>query len=101
MQENAGFLNVKLEDVWWDVGVAHGDEDHHRPDITCEHPKTHAKYVFDLVVWRERGARRVGREPGGGCSGVVEGVALPAGDVGMARRADVDGGHGGPGRLRR
>jgi hypothetical protein len=32
-------------------GAAYGDEDHRRPDITCEHPKTHAKYVFDLVVW--------------------------------------------------
>jgi hypothetical protein len=28
----------------------YGDEDHRRPDITCEHPTTHAKYVFDLVV---------------------------------------------------
>jgi hypothetical protein len=27
------------------------DEDHRRLDITCEHPKTHAKYVFDFVVW--------------------------------------------------
>jgi hypothetical protein len=33
------------------VGAAYGDVDHRRPDITCEHPKTHAKYVFDLVVW--------------------------------------------------
>ena len=49
--ENAGFLNVQLEDDWWDVGAAYGDVDHHRPDITCEHPKTHAKYVFDVVVW--------------------------------------------------
>jgi hypothetical protein len=51
MLENAGFLNVELEDVWWGVGATYGDEDHHRPDITCEHPTTHAKYVFDLVVW--------------------------------------------------
>ena len=50
MLENAGFLNVELEDVWWGVGATYGDEDHHRPDITCEHPTTHAKYVFDIVV---------------------------------------------------
>jgi hypothetical protein len=49
--QNAGFLNVEVEDVWWDAGAAYGDEDHRRPDITCEHAKTHAKYVFDLVVW--------------------------------------------------
>jgi hypothetical protein len=51
LRGNAGFLNVQLEDDWWDVGVAYGDVDHHRPDTTCEHPKTHAKYVFDVVVW--------------------------------------------------
>jgi hypothetical protein len=51
MLANAGVLHVELEDVWWDVGAAYGDEDHRRPDITCEHPTTHAKYVFDLVVW--------------------------------------------------
>jgi hypothetical protein len=39
----------------------------------------------------------VGRELGGGCSGAVAGSALPAGDVGVARRADVAGGHGGLG----
>jgi hypothetical protein len=43
----------------------------------------------------------VGREHGGGCSRAVEGVALLAGDVGTARRADVAGGRGGLGRLRR
>ena len=51
MLENAGFLHVELEDVWWDVGAAYGDADHRRPDITCVHPTTRAKYVFDVVVW--------------------------------------------------
>jgi hypothetical protein len=36
--------------LWWDVGVTYGNVDHRRPDITCEHPTTHAKYVFDIVV---------------------------------------------------
>ena len=49
--ENAGFLNVHLEDAWWDAVAAYGDVDHHRPHITYEHPKTHAKYVFNVVVW--------------------------------------------------
>ena len=51
MLENAGFLHVVLEDVWWDAGAAYGDADHRRPDITCVHPTTRAKYVFDVVVW--------------------------------------------------
>jgi hypothetical protein len=42
---------VHLDDAWRDVGAAYGDVDHRRPDTTCEHPKTHAKYVFDVVVW--------------------------------------------------
>ncbi len=42
---------MQLEDAWWDAGAAYNDADHRRPDITCEHPKTHAKYVFDVVVW--------------------------------------------------
>jgi hypothetical protein len=42
---------VQLKDAWWDAGAAYGDVDHRRPDITCEHPTTHAKYVFDVVVW--------------------------------------------------
>ena len=33
------------------MGAAYGDVDRRRPDIICEHPKTHAKYVFDVVVW--------------------------------------------------
>ena len=73
MLENDGFLNVQLEDAWWDVGVAYANVDHHWSDITCEHPKTHAKYVFDLVVWW--GAIQ-GLDEWGGCSRVVEGVAI-------------------------
>ena len=51
LSKNDGFLNVQLEDAWWDAGAAYGDADHRRPDITCEHPKTHAKYIFGVVVW--------------------------------------------------
>jgi hypothetical protein len=40
-----------LDDAWWGVEGAYGDVDHLRLDITCEDPKTHAKYVFDVIVW--------------------------------------------------
>ena len=56
-----------------------------------------------LAIMRllRRLSRRVGWGPSGGCSGVVEDVALPAGDVGASHRPEVAGGRGGMGRLRR
>ena len=49
--KNAGFVNVVYEDVWWDSGAAYDDSEHRRPDITCKHPVTGVKLVFDVVVW--------------------------------------------------
>ena len=49
--KNAGFDNVVYEDVWWDAGAAYDDSEHRRPDITCKHPVTGVKLVFDVVVW--------------------------------------------------
>eukprot|EP01052_Picozoa_sp_SAG31_P019947 SAG31_NODE_1478_length_8183_cov_5.227992_7_plen_263_part_00 len=51
MLTNAGFVDVKLEDKWWDVVVAYDDADHRRPDITCLHPVTRAKWVLDVVIF--------------------------------------------------
>jgi hypothetical protein len=45
-----GFVDVEYEDVWWDVGAAYEDIEHRRPDITCRHPITGVKLVFDVVV---------------------------------------------------
>jgi len=53
--KNAGFDDVVEEDVWWDAAAAYTDEDHRRPDITCRHPVTGEKLVFDIVVWWGRG----------------------------------------------
>eukprot|EP01052_Picozoa_sp_SAG31_P030100 SAG31_NODE_3059_length_4678_cov_1.833657_1_plen_129_part_00 len=50
MLTNAGFVDVKLEDKWWDV-AAYDDADHRRPDITCLHRVTRAKWVLDVVIF--------------------------------------------------
>jgi hypothetical protein len=47
----AGFVDDECEDVWWDAGAAYEDSEHRRPDITCRHPVTGVKLVFDVVVW--------------------------------------------------
>ena len=61
--ENAGFDKVKTEDLWWDAEAAYSDADHRRPDVTCVHPVTGEKLVFDVVVWW--GASKGFREDGG------------------------------------
>jgi hypothetical protein len=35
----------------WDADSAYDDSEHRRPDITCKHPVTGVKLVFDVVVW--------------------------------------------------
>ena len=55
--KNAGFVDVEYEDVWWDSGAAYDDSEHRRPDITCKHPVTGVKLVFDVVVWWGASAR--------------------------------------------
>jgi hypothetical protein len=40
MLEEAGFQQVREEDVWWDVLATYHDKDHRRPDITCVDPLT-------------------------------------------------------------
>ena len=49
--DNAGYLEVQLEDVWWDAGAAYGDVDHRCRDITYIHPRFGKKLVLDVVVW--------------------------------------------------
>jgi hypothetical protein len=46
---NVGFVDV--EDVWRDAGAAYEDNEHRWPNITCKHPVTGVKLVFDVVVW--------------------------------------------------
>jgi hypothetical protein len=50
MLEEAGFRDVKDEDVWWDAAATYFDAEHRRPDITCFDPRTNTHYVFDVVV---------------------------------------------------
>eukprot|EP01050_Picozoa_sp_SAG11_P028036 SAG11_NODE_7342_length_1158_cov_1.710104_1_plen_208_part_00 len=71
MLQNAGFIDVRLEDMNWDAAARYDEADHRRPDIsTCLHPVTRAKWVLDVVVWwgdsegviDGAGAAAIGRE---------------------------------------
>ena len=54
MLEEAGFQQVREEDVWWDVLATYHDKDHRRPDITCVDPLTNTTYILDVVIaWGE------------------------------------------------
>ena len=61
--ENAGYDKVQTEDLWWDAEASYSDADHRRPDVTCVHPVTGEKLVFDVVVWW--GASKGSLEGGG------------------------------------
>ena len=96
--ENAGFDKVKTEDLWWDAEAAYSDADHRRLDVTCVHPVTGEKLVFDVVVWW--GASKGFREDGGAVAASqreVEAAAVREGNVGAVRRAAVAGGRCGMG----
>jgi hypothetical protein len=54
MLEEAGFQQVREEDVWWDILATYHDKDHRRPDITCVDPLTNTTYILDVVIaWGE------------------------------------------------